>query len=90
MPWNLQRSCDAAALSDEWDIVAATILARAMKSNVLGGDQKVAALTFIRAGMFGRRSSYLEHRLSGYRPPIVPGVSSPAVPGWRPLLPRQR
>ena len=75
MPWKARQSCEVFAESEQWDLVAAEVLEWAIQDRELTSEQKVAALAFVREGMFGSRSAYLEHRLSSYRSPIWPAPS---------------
>lgn len=72
--------CDLSAAESRWDLVAVAVLEWAMQDHVLAAEQKAEALTFVQAGLFGRGSSYIERRLSGYRPPIGPGGELPLRP----------
>ena len=45
--------CVGPAKNGEWDLVAAAVLDWAMRDHVLRADQKVQALAFVQAGMFG-------------------------------------
>jgi|EndMetStandDraft_3_1072993.scaffolds.fasta_scaffold1162837_2 hypothetical protein len=72
MPPEVRQARDVFVARNQWDVVAAGVLDWAMANRILTADDKVKALGFAQAGMFGRSSAYYEQRLSTYRPPLGP------------------